>query len=265
MFTLAAGLKAAHYWRKHDDNKEDCLHEAIKALDQALFMGGAPVLKQDIHALMRVLLWHAAESRQRDCARIQEQDRMLKLLQNETALPEWIQLPGEIRLNSSDRDNLYDQPRQIPVRDASTITMDDLQTLHEPLLIRGGALEEWPAVNSQRPWSNLSNLFSTNRLSWDRWIPVELGSSYTDTDWSQKAVPVHEFAQMMLDQTDINQTVYLAQHDLFHQIPALWEDIQIPEYCDLMRDVTQEESAESSRPIRANLWLGPKGTRSMRC
>ena len=43
---------------------------------------------------------------------------------------------------------------------------------------------------------------------------------------------------------------YLAQHQLFEQIPALARDIMTPEYCALGEGLLQS----------VNAWLGPTGT-----
>ena len=65
---------------------------------------------------------------------------------------------------------------------------------------------------------------------------------------------------------------YLAQHDLFTQMPGLRADIAIPEYCYLSSTPTPPatpsaspmSSASSSSspppPIHVNAWLGPAGT-----
>ena len=53
----------------------------------------------------------------------------------------------------------------------------------------------------------------------------------------------------VLPSTDDHQCVYLAQHDLFSQIPALADDIIEPEYCVL---------GHAMRAV--NTWIGPPGT-----
>lgn len=59
-----------------------------------------------------------------------------------------------------------------------------------------------------------------------------------------------DFIEQYLISPDTEKpTAYLAQHDLFDQIPRLKEDIVIPEYCMI---------AESEPVIKA--WIGPKNT-----
>jgi lysine-specific demethylase 8 len=82
-------------------------------------------------------------------------------------------------------------------------------------------------------------------------VPVEVGRSYTDEGWGQKIMPFGEFVRKYVcqdqgesqgNETRIpegedavseseGQTGYLAQHDLLAQIPALRNDICIPDYC----------------------------------
>ncbi|KAJ3032575.1 Lysine-specific demethylase 8, partial [Rhizoclosmatium hyalinum] len=52
--------------------------------------------------------------------------------------------------------------------------------LNSPCTIHN-ALNHWPAL-SDRPWS----LESLRAVIGHRWIPVEIGSKYTDDNWSQK-------------------------------------------------------------------------------
>ena len=100
-------------------------------------------------------------------------------------------------------------------------------------------LQHWPALEK---WKNLSFWLDIT-LDGRRLVPVEVGRSYTDDDWSQKIIPFREFAtryiQQRADLTPVDgageaaQTGYLAQHELFRQIPALRNDVAVPDYCYL--------------------------------
>lgn len=55
-----------------------------------------------------------------------------------------------------------------------------------------------------------------------------------------------------------NGKAYLAQHELFDQIPALRRDIMTPDYCSLL--LNDEESDASAASVATNAWFGPAGT-----
>ncbi|KAL8869481.1 MAG: hypothetical protein Q9174_004242 [Haloplaca sp. 1 TL-2023] len=131
------------------------------------------------------------------------------------------------------------------------------------------ALRHWPAMH-ERPWSSpaylLEQTFGGRRL-----IPVEIGRSYTDADWGQSIITFKEFMgkYMMSEITDPAKLGYLAQHDLFAQIPALRNDIAVPDYCYTTPPFTKFPSSvtggKSPPPPRLeepllNAWFGPAGT-----
>jgi hypothetical protein len=169
--------------------------------------------------------------------------------------------------------------------------------MHTPLIIEG-AIQHWPALE-ERPWNDPRYLLEQT-LGGRRLIPVEVGKSYTDEGWGQRIITFRDFTEThMLDQdteetsiedatagtyrpegnepgtnpVDTSQTResekarptgYLAQHDLFAQIPSLRADISIPDYC-------YSEPAPSPHPTNIkpvakleepllNAWFGPAGT-----
>jgi Cupin-like domain len=96
-----------------------------------------------------------------------------------------------------------------------------------PLIIKDGA-SHWPAI-ADGLWKKPSYLL-TRTSEGNRLVPVEVGRSYTDDGWAQRIMPFKDFLhQYMLD--DPKEKGYLAQHDLFLQIPKLKDDIYVPDYC----------------------------------
>jgi lysine-specific demethylase 8 len=56
---------------------------------------------------------------------------------------------------------------------------------------------------------------------------------------------------------------YLAQHALFKQIPKLYRDILIPDYCALLNEDDEREMTGNNPcqdDVSVNAWFGPVGT-----
>ncbi|KAM0250056.1 hypothetical protein ACHAQJ_008749 [Trichoderma viride] len=147
--------------------------------------------------------------------------------------------------------------------------------------------KEWPAF-SDTPWNSpdylLSKTFGGRRL-----VPIEIGRSYVDQGWSQELVQFKHFLTRYIDPSillsdDADDTAsptqdnqnhhdatekqpekvgYLAQHNLFQQIPALRNDIQVPDFC--WADVPPHPTAPSKNQAtldvpQLNAWFGPAKT-----
>lgn len=164
-----------------------------------------------------------------------------------------------------------------------------LNHVRTPLVITG-SIHHWPAVDDWKdPQHWLNNTHGGRRL-----VPVELGRSYTDEGWGQKIMPFGDYLRKHVLRTEdsdchsnkennggnINNAHlsdasgtseaaqplkgYLAQHDLLGQIPALRNDITIPDYCYLEppRANTSDDNDDDdhSAEPQLNIWLGPGGT-----
>lgn len=112
-----------------------------------------------------------------------------------------------------------------------------------------GCIEHWPALTR---WKHVNYLL---RVAGARTVPIELGSSYAENNWSQQLMTVQQFIHQYVLIKDRQNTGYLAQHQLFTQVPELLEDIREPEYCCF----TDDEDAESEGSD-INAWFGPAGT-----
>lgn len=72
-------------------------------------------------------------------------------------------------------------------------------------------MEHWPAIGK---WKDLNYLI---KLAGPRLVPVEIGLSYTDAEWSQTLITLEEFINTRVVQNNKKPT-YLAQHQLFNQV-----------------------------------------------
>ncbi|KAG8184231.1 hypothetical protein JTE90_013207 [Oedothorax gibbosus] len=107
-----------------------------------------------------------------------------------------------------------------------------------------GAISDWPAL-STNPWSTD---YFLNKARF-RTVPIELGSKYTDDSWTQKLMTIEDFIQTyILNKSKQKEIGYLAQHNLFDQIPELLDDIALPSYI------------ENESGVDISIYFGPGGT-----
>ncbi|KAI0453077.1 hypothetical protein F5B21DRAFT_515613 [Xylaria acuta] len=194
----------------------------------------------------------------------------------------------------------FTPPVTRPIKKVEALSIEEFQTYMdrprdpklgpEPLIIRN-TLSEWPAL-SARPWNRPSYLLSQT-FDGRRLVPVEVGRSYVDEGWGQRLITFGEFLREYIDPTaslddaqnrDSSQVstgsetkgsensedtppskpiAYLAQHQLFTQLPALRNDILIPDYCytspPLHPTDARIDQPELDAPL-LNAWFGPPGT-----
>ena len=210
-------LKASQ--KDRDPISKEIIVECLGKLDLALLMTGCPLFAIQVHEL-------------------------LSDLQNQLPKDPLIETPSNIfQFQRSD----LDEPLLNPIKVSGPIALStflELMSEQQPLVLRG-LINHWPAL-SKRPWRNL-NYF--NNLAGARTVPVEIGSKYTDTDWSQKLVPFKFFLDHLIHRDKESETMYLAQFNLLNHIPQLQADICVPDYCYL----TEKEP-------QVHVWFGPRGT-----
>jgi len=107
-------------------------------------------------------------------------------------------------------------------------------------------ISSWPAMEEGPCRWNTNRLL---QLAGPRTVPVELGAKYTDHSWTQKLMTIDDFVEKHMRSCD-GPVGYLAQHQLLEQVPALMDDIEIPDYC-----YTGDEE-----DVDVNVWIGPRGT-----
>lgn len=134
----------------------------------------------------------------------------------------------------------------------------------EPIVLTS-LLSDWPAMG-ERPWNSMTYLLSKT-LDGRRLVPVEVGRSYVDEGWGQELIKFGDFLHkyITLDASaDHHVPVgYLAQHDLFRQIPSLRGDTRTPDLC--WADVPKHPVDSSRDQARLdapqlNAWFGPART-----
>jgi hypothetical protein len=265
--------------------EEDWVTQVVQVLDMALILTGAPAREELIELVFAALkstvedediqqgCWSAERSAKRrkvdNTIRSRYRDPS-----NSDCFPTTIIEAPELRLPIPRTRNLSLEAFQ------SRLSKPETQ---RPMIIEE-ALDYWPAL-SERPWTKPSYLLSQT-LNGRRLVPVEIGRSYTDQGWGQK---IQSFGQFMreymldeplCDRTTINgnseedgdmksnekrQTGYLAQHDLFAQIPSLRSDISIPDYCycepvPQLSNISHVKSVPKLEDPLLNAWFGPAGT-----
>ena len=234
---------------RSEGNKKDWVQEAVELLDMAVIMTGAPEREEMIEQLLAALQDY-----------VEKQDDIS---------PSRKKRRREAAKFSTEGKNVPEIRKQIPIRTA--ISMEAFEKhmgTGLPLVIQD-ALCHWPAL-LERPWRSPTYLMKST-FGGRRLVPVEIGRSYTDSGWGQSIVTFKDFISMYLydDPADTQgrDIGYLAQHDLFSQVPSLRNDISIPDYCYTDPPPpapksplgNNEQQPKLAEPL-LNAWFGPAGT-----
>jgi hypothetical protein len=256
-------------------NTANWVDEVVKLLDMALILAGAPGREEVVElwfSAIKVML-HSSTPRHtiNDPASQDRPAKRRKLSPDSQppSLPE--HFPATLPSPSP--------TLRYPIPHVEELSLEAFQTrvsdtaTHTPLIIQG-AIQHWPALD-ERPWRNSGYLLEQT-LGGRRLVPVEIGKSYTDEGWGQKIITFREFMETyMLDQdfdkhtvnterSGTRQTGYLAQHDLFAQVPSLRSDISIPDYCYSTPAPSPhlthiKPTPQLDEPL-LNAWFGPANT-----
>ena len=234
--------------------ENDWIQEAVRLLDMAVIMAGAPAREEMIEKLIAELQRYDEES--------EHDEPPIKKRRKEDVFPTASVNIPEIRT-------------PIPIHKALSIdAFEKHMKTAQPLVIRD-ALTHWPALHEQ-PWRCPSYLLKKT-FGGRRMVPVEIGRSYTDDGWGQSIITFKEFVNTYLlhntvqaqteDIEDGKHIAYLAQHDLLSQIPSLRADISIPDYCYTDPPppspgtplASKSDQSKLEEPL-LNAWFGPAGT-----
>ena len=225
--------------------KDRLLDEIVKQLDMVLIMTGAPLREDLVNRIFQRL-----------------EDYVSKAKEEETGLP-----PAKRQKRSDEFDTTkYKAPKiEFPVS-RSGLSLSQFERLlkaPKPYVIEN-ALQHWPAME-ERPWKSPSYLLRKT-FGGRRLVPVELGRSYTDEGWGQKIMRFQDFmSDYILDPKGFG-IAYLAQHDLFAQVPSLRNDVAIPDFCYTEPPGPEEKDPLYAKDIKKlekpllNAWFGPQGT-----
>uniref|UniRef100_A0A1B6KNU3 JmjC domain-containing protein n=2 Tax=Graphocephala atropunctata TaxID=36148 RepID=A0A1B6KNU3_9HEMI len=208
------------------DNSLSCLEQAVKTADLGLLLGNSH----------RQQLTTAA--------------KLLSEVINQAEPPVEAGGGGNRAMTSSDAPKLQVVTDPIKVLHSPSLETFSSQHFYPRLPVQiTGCMTHWPAL---RLWPDLDYLLEK---AGSRTVPVELGSSYSQADWSQRLMTLRQFITQHVTSAG-SATGYLAQHQLFDQVPELKRDIVVPDYCAC----SDSEDGEGEGEVDINAWFGPNGT-----
>ncbi|KNG49822.1 hypothetical protein TW65_03413 [Stemphylium lycopersici] len=249
----------------------DWVNETVRLLDMALILAGAPWREELVELWFAALKAALTSALQPDIASPERPAKRQKLSPSHPSLPIPASFPAELREPAPNLRHPVPRAKE-PSLEAFQKKVGCTET-HTPCIMED-AIQHWPALE-ERPWNSPEYLLEQT-LGGRRLIPVEVGKSYTDESWGQRITTFRDFMETyMLNQENdsasqaspnksLQPTGYLAQHDLFAQIPSLRADISIPDYCYCEPAASPHLThikpvAKLEEPL-LNAWFGPAGT-----
>ncbi|OAV90369.1 hypothetical protein PTTG_07103 [Puccinia triticina 1-1 BBBD Race 1] len=214
--------------------------EMIRLLDMALIISGAPGRGR------RAAIFFLIGSIQTDCIK-------------PSGDPQEADVRPEKRRKTSEGSNPVSTPiviNPMPTFIIAPSTEDFVKSTHNSPFVIKGYCKGWKALSTNR-WQSIDYLKAVAGPG--RVVPVEVGKTYAEEDWSQTIMSWGDFLNQLND-CDPDRLVYLAQYNVFNQFPQLKDDIELPEYvyCDLPPHDRPRPDVEDG--VILNVWLGPAGT-----
>lgn len=236
-----------------DETSEASWRLAVRDLDKALIVAGSPGPHRQVwtHALIRIV-----------------QELHLPLKQRNAHASDRIAQQSA----RSSSDYVIDNPiPRFEPEEAPALESFVASSSPRPFIISGGIIS-WPAYDK---WSSLDTFKSAAGAG--RVVPIEVGGTYTQENWSQELMDFESFLDVLslptaatAESHDNSQastgTLYLAQHDLLRQIPQLEDDFWPPDYVYMAppapSDAPSYVPPDADRGYLVNLWIGPEDTHS---
>jgi lysine-specific demethylase 8 len=125
----------------------------------------------------------------------------------------------------------------------SDISLEEFVYTYNAPKVMKGLLDHWPALVK---WSNPNYFLS---MMGHRLVPIELGSSYLESNWTQKIMSMEVFLRDYICTESPDIVAYLAQYDLLSAIPSLQPDVDDLDFCNTDIPDTRDR-------ITRNIWVG---------
>ncbi|CAE7496153.1 kdm8, partial [Symbiodinium microadriaticum] len=171
------------------------------------------------------------------------------------------------------------QCRDIPRIDGTTLSVEQFRDKYmlsspSPVIITN-AMSSWPALSRWQDVSYLKSRAASRLVPVETYAECDATQTYLSSSWEQRVMSVGEFIETHIERGGDGRTTdeggsdrgYLAQYQLFDQIPSLRADICIPQYCHALTSAdTEALSSQFNDDTRTgddpliSAWLGPAGT-----